>query len=165
MTSGSTTVQFVDHPLYLVIVNQFWKFIDSPKRSLIRAFSSAALQLTRSESSLIVSIFAPLRRRSTSEARLSSLASALSRAWRRRECRIVLCWRFSSHRQVTYDVLCSHSLSFRCSAHTNIAAMSAQYGTSRLAAEAVRPMVDSAADSRACSTEFCLSLAVVFTLR
>ena len=51
----------------------------------------------------------------------------------------------------------------RC--YVDIAAMSAQYGTTRVAAEAVRPMIDSTADFRACSTDFHVSLAVVFALR
>ena len=108
-------------------------------------------------------LFAQSRRRPTSDARLSSLTSTLSRALRRRASRIMLRWRFSSHRRVTSDVFCSHNLSFRC--YADIAAMSAQYGTSRVAAEAVRPMVDSVADFRTCSTDFHVSLAVVLALR
>ena len=107
--------------------------------------------------------FRQSRRRPTSEARLSSLTSTLSRALRRRACRIMLRWRFSSHRRVTSDALSSHNLSFRC--YADIAEMSAQYGTSCLAAEAVRPMVDSVADFRTCSTDFHVSLAVVLALR
>ena len=106
--------------------------------------------------------FAPSLRRSTSKARLFNLAEALSRSLRRRDCRIVLRSRFSSHLRVTSDVVCSHSFSFRCS--INIAAMSAQCGTSRLAAGAVRPMVDSASDAESwnCSRKGSLANNSVF---
>ena len=75
-----------------------------PKWWVTRSFSSAALQITRPESSWILSllasflviswtarnIFAPSWRRSTSEARWSSLTDALSSTLRRCACRILL---------------------------------------------------------------------------
>ena len=63
--------------------------------------------------------------------------TALSRALWRNARIITLTFQFTSNRRLTSDMLCSHSLSFRRSA--DIVAMSAQYGTSPLAAEAVRP--------------------------
>ena len=99
-----------------------------PKWWVTRSFSSAALQITRPESSWIISllagflviswtarnIFAPSWRRSTSEARWSSLTDALSRALRRCACRILLRCCLSSCLRAGFLVLFICSRSLRC---------------------------------------------------
>ena len=106
-------------------------------------------------------IFAPSWSRSTSEAIRSSLASALSRDFRRMACNSVLRCIFISSLVVAFRVLRCHSFNCRC--FTDTAAISEQCGVSRLVVATVLPMVDSAADFNTCSTDVHLSLAVVFT--
>ena len=104
-------------------------------------------------------IFAPSWSRSTSDAIRSSLASALSRDFRRMACNSVLCCLFISALVVAFRVFCCHNFNCRC--FTDIAAISEQCGVSRLVVANVLPMVDSAADFNTCSTDVHLSLAVV----
>ena len=105
-------------------------------------------------------IFAPSWSRSVSDANRSNLASVLSRDFRRMTCSIVLRCLFISSLVVAFRVFCCHSFNCRCFA--DIAAISEQYGVSRLVVAVVLPMVDSAADFNTCSTDVHLSLAAVF---
>ena len=103
--------------------------------------------------------FAPSWSRSTSDANRSSLASALSRDFRRMACNSVLRDLFISSLVVAFRVLCCHS--FNCLCFTDIGTISEQCGVSRLVVATILPMVDSAADFNTCSTDLHLSLAVV----
>ena len=105
-------------------------------------------------------IFAPSWSRSTSDANRSNLASALSRDFRRMACSIVLRCLFMSSLVVAFRVFCCHSFNCRC--FSDISAISEQCGVFRHVVAIVLPMVDSAADFSACSTDVHLSLAVVF---
>ena len=110
-------------------------------------------------------IFAPSWSRSTSDAIRSSLASALSRDFRRMACNSVLRCLFISSLVVAFHVFCCHSFNCRCFTDiadiADIAAISEECGVSRLVVATVLPMVDSAADFNTCSTDVHLSLAVV----
>ena len=103
--------------------------------------------------------FWPLWRRATSDVSLSSVTSVLLWAFWRIVCRVVLRWHFSLLQWMTFDMFCSHNLSFRCSAdHFN------KCGTSYLAGGVIWPIVNSAPDLRNCVTVSHRALAEVLVL-